>query len=97
MVVVQASELKVTYTAMHGVGKAFVLNMFHAFGHQEPVLVKDQVEPDPTFPTVAFPNPEVTDPFAHSPIKSHQRSNHINHISPPIFHGLPLYSRTSRS
>lgn len=48
----------VVYTAMHGVGTPFVLQAFEAFGHPAPILVKEQCDPDPLFPTVAFPNPE---------------------------------------
>ena len=51
-------ELKVVYTAMHGVGTETVLKVFDRAGFMRPILVKEQAEPDPDFPTVAFPNPE---------------------------------------
>ena len=52
--------LPVVYTAMHGVGCPFVQKAFDAFGHGRDSLrlVAAQCEPDPNFPTVAFPNPE---------------------------------------
>ena len=48
----------VAYTAMHGVGGAVLMSAFKAAGLPEPVVVADQFEPDGTFPTVSFPNPE---------------------------------------
>ena len=48
----------VAYTPMHGVGGAVVLRAFVAAGLSEPDVVDVQFEPDGTFPTVSFPNPE---------------------------------------
>ena len=48
----------VAYTAMHGVGGAAIERAFVAAGFDVPHVVAAQHEPDGTFPTVAFPNPE---------------------------------------
>ncbi len=50
--------LKIVHTAMHGVGSSVVRRVFAAAGFQAPSEVAEQAEPDPDFPTVAFPNPE---------------------------------------
>jgi phosphomannomutase len=51
-------ELRVVYTAMHGVGWQTARAVFAAAGLPAPVTVPEQAEPDPDFPTVSFPNPE---------------------------------------
>ena len=51
-------DLKIVYTAMHGVGTEIVQRVFNHAGFATLILVDEQCTPDPDFPTVAFPNPE---------------------------------------
>jgi phosphomannomutase len=51
-------DVRVLYTPMHGVGGEAVLAAFAAAGFPAPDVVQEQFDPDPDFPTVAFPNPE---------------------------------------
>lgn len=53
-----ATGLNWVYTAMHGVGWETVARVVDAAGYPAPTVVAAQIEPDGTFPTVAFPNPE---------------------------------------
>ena len=46
------------YTALHGVGWETAKHVFADAGLGEPAVVAEQIEPDPTFPTLPFPNPE---------------------------------------
>lgn len=51
-------EVTWVYTAMHGVGASVVDRVVEASGFGSPHRVTEQIEPDPAFPTVPFPNPE---------------------------------------
>ena len=51
------SQLKVVYTPLHGVGRDTFARAAVRLGIS-PIVVPTQGEPDPTFPTVSFPNPE---------------------------------------
>jgi phosphomannomutase len=52
------NDLKVIYTPLHGVGAETFIKVFEKSGFNAPIVVKEQVKPDPDFPTTAFPNPE---------------------------------------
>lgn len=51
-------KAKIVYTAMHGVGAHWAKIAFKRFGLPHFIGVKAQLQPDPEFPTVKFPNPE---------------------------------------
>jgi phosphomannomutase len=51
-------DITVVHTALHGVGTKTLRQVFAAAHFPEPISVEEQQEPDPDFPTVAFPNPE---------------------------------------
>lgn len=53
-----SSDLTVIYTPIHGVGGDALEELFRRAGHTGLQTVPEQAEPDGTFPTVTFPNPE---------------------------------------
>ncbi len=52
------ADLRIVYTAMHGVGGRFAVEAFRAAGFANFTPVPQQQQPDGHFPTVRFPNPE---------------------------------------
>ncbi|HEY1826095.1 MAG TPA: phospho-sugar mutase [Acidimicrobiales bacterium] len=48
----------IAYTPLHGVGGATMTRLFEEAGYDEVCVVAAQFDPDPTFPTLPFPNPE---------------------------------------
>ncbi|WGH91812.1 phospho-sugar mutase [Auritidibacter ignavus] len=52
------ASLRVVYTPMHGVGGVVFPEMMRRFGYGPLRPVAEQIDPDPDFPTVVFPNPE---------------------------------------
>ncbi|WP_275002734.1 phospho-sugar mutase [Promicromonospora iranensis] len=52
------NKLRIVTTSLHGVGGAAVARVLADAGFHDVVPVEEQAEPDPDFPTVAFPNPE---------------------------------------
>ena len=54
----QTEQFKVVYTPMHGVAGNLLLRAVGRAGFRRPHVVTMQGQPDPDFPTAAFPNPE---------------------------------------
>ena len=54
----ERAALGVVYTPLHGVGGTLLRRCLVDAGFAEPVVVPEQADPDPDFPTVPFPNPE---------------------------------------
>ena len=53
-----AVPIRIATTAMHGVGGTLLGELLAAAGHADVHPVPEQLQPDPDFPTVGFPNPE---------------------------------------
>uniref|UniRef100_UPI00015F1BB6 phospho-sugar mutase n=1 Tax=Vibrio sp. AND4 TaxID=314289 RepID=UPI00015F1BB6 len=52
------TDISIVYTAMHGVGAKMAETLLADAGFSQVASVPEQREPDGTFPTVNFPNPE---------------------------------------
>lgn len=55
---IKKSDLKITYTSLHGVSHPYITNAFSVCGFNYYYPVQCQKDPDPEFSTVDFPNPE---------------------------------------
>jgi phosphomannomutase len=51
-------DIRIVLTPLHGVGGELAQRVLTAAGFTDVHLVPEQAQPDPAFPTVAFPNPE---------------------------------------
>lgn len=53
-----AKDMKIVYTPLHGSGNIPVRRVLLELGFEQVYVVEEQKDPDGTFPTVAYPNPE---------------------------------------
>ncbi|SIN76458.1 phospho-sugar mutase [Algoriphagus halophilus] len=54
----QQKDLPIVFSPIHGASGKMVPAAIKAFGFENVHIVKEQAEPDGTFPTVVYPNPE---------------------------------------
>ncbi|SMB88548.1 alpha-phosphoglucomutase [Desulfonispora thiosulfatigenes DSM 11270] len=57
-------SLKIVYTPLHGTGNIPVMRLLQESGFKEVAIVPEQAEPDGSFPTASYPNPEDIKSFA---------------------------------
>jgi phosphoglucomutase len=63
MVKQHAADLKIIYTPLYGSGNIPVRRVLDELGYKNVHVVKEQENPDGTFPTASYPNPENPDVF----------------------------------
>lgn len=56
-------DIKIVYTPLNGVGGKSITNLLKDKGFNNLILVDEQMNPDPDFTTVGYPNPEFEEAF----------------------------------
>jgi phosphomannomutase len=69
-----SAPLRIVYTAMHGVGHRLAIRALKEAGFEGVVVEPQQTDPDGTFRTVAFPNPEERGALDRALAKAHEVS-----------------------
>lgn len=64
-VISKHKDMKIVYTSIHGTGIKSVPPVLERFGFTNVHIVKEQMEPDGNFPTVAYPNPEESEAMSY--------------------------------
>lgn len=59
-------NLKIVYTPLNGAGYKAVTTVLDEKGYKNVFVVKEQEDPDGTFPTIAYPNPEFVEVFEYA-------------------------------
>ena len=59
-----AKQIKVVYTPLHGTGLVPVTRILKEIGFEQVYVVPEQEQPDGSFPTISYPNPEDPKAFA---------------------------------
>ena len=59
----ESDHLKIVYTPLHGAGITMVPDVLREAGVKNLYIVQQQAEPDGSFPTIEFPNPEFPEAF----------------------------------
>lgn len=59
----KGSSLSIIYTPLHGTGNLPVRRALQELGFSSVFVVPEQEKPDPDFPTVPYPNPEIPSTF----------------------------------
>ncbi|MFS0576493.1 phospho-sugar mutase [Sporosarcina sp. 179-K 3D1 HS] len=70
-------NLSIVYTPLHGSGLVPVVDGLRNFGFTQLSVVSEQQQPDPEFPTVAYPNPEERDAFELAIRLGHERNAEV--------------------
>eukprot|EP00792_Barthelona_sp_PAP020_P008032 TRINITY_DN3191_c4_g2_i1.p1 TRINITY_DN3191_c4_g2~~TRINITY_DN3191_c4_g2_i1.p1 ORF type:complete len:588 (+),score=190.86 TRINITY_DN3191_c4_g2_i1:69-1832(+) len=68
-------NVPIVYTAMHGVGYRFIKDIHEYWGFPDVIPTELQVQPDPEFPTVKFPNPEEGEGALKLAIETAEKNN----------------------
>jgi phosphomannomutase len=78
-----ARELRIVHSALHGVGSAPMLRALAEAGFTRVSVVEAQAEPDGSFPTTPFPNPEEPGTLDLALAEAHKQNAELLLVSDP--------------
>lgn len=90
-------EIKIVYTPLHGTGRHPVENILSHLGFTRVSMVKEQMEPDGNFPTVASPNPEEPAAFCMALELAEQQEADLVLATDPDADRVGVYARDRKN
>jgi len=78
-----SSSPSIVYSPLHGVGGPITLDALARLGYDDVHLVAEQARPDPAFPTVSTPNPELADTLRLALAQAEARSADVALVHDP--------------
>lgn len=93
----QGDKLKIVYTPLHGTGNVPVRRILSEIGFTKVSVVAEQEQPDGSFPTVPYPNPEDKRAFELALSQAKKEQADIVLATDPDADRLGIYARDKRT
>ncbi|MDE6314071.1 MAG: phospho-sugar mutase [Lachnospiraceae bacterium] len=92
-----SKDIKIVYTPLHGTGNLPVRRVLKELGFENVYVVKEQEQPDGSFPTVSYPNPEDAKAFELALQLAREKDADIVLATDPDADRLGVYCKDNKS